>query len=408
MLKSVAKASGLNMLGALLPVLFMVPSLGVLSRELKESDFTVYLLFLSLGGASSLLDLGLSRAIVREVAQNPNDDDLIAASLGSSMVLVLLISLFLAGVAFVFKPSLVSALNSGALSAEALWVACILFFPSLPLMLGSKILLSVYEGRGQFPRYNIHRVVSGVLLAVLPVVFLYVDSPTLVSATLGLLLARVFSFLLDGICISRCLKACVRTNFAVLRRLLVFGSWASVSGVVSPVLSLLDRFFVNTILPGSVAAYYIVAADFVGRLSIVPASIGKVLFSRYSAGSHIIRVEWLMLGVLLLFVAPIYLAAGWIIEIWLGGYAEAADIIRILLLGFIFNALAQIPYAKLHAAGFVRVVAVSHMLQAVIYIPLLWWAIEIWGVLGAAWLWVIRVVLDWLLLVGFRLRVLDV
>jgi O-antigen/teichoic acid export membrane protein len=64
----------------------------------------------------------------------------------------------------------------------------------------------------------------------------------------------------------------------------------------------------------------------------------------------------------------------------------------------LFNSLAQIPFATLHAVGRVRVTALIHLSELILYIPLLMVFVKYFGLLGAAMIWVIRVGYDLIIL----------
>src|SRR3546814_934995 len=63
-------------------------------------------------------------------------------------------------------------------------------------------------------------------------------------------------------------------------------------------------------------------------------------------------------------------------------------------LGILLNALAFVPFACLQAAGHVRTTAVLHIIECVIYVPLLFIGLYFFGVLGAALVWTLRAGLD--------------
>nr|MBP8285682.1 flippase [Rhodoferax sp.] len=68
---------------------------------------------------------------------------------------------------------------------------------------------------------------------------------------------------------------------------------------------------------------------------------------------------------------------------------------RVLLLAFGVNALAQIPFTALQAVGKVRHVALLHSFELLPYAVLVFFAISWMGLVGAAWAWLVRSIVDY-------------
>ncbi len=60
--------------------------------------------------------------------------------------------------------------------------------------------------------------------------------------------------------------------------------------------------------------------------------------------------------------------------------------------------LAQIPYTALQSTGRASTTARLHLLELPFFIAAMTWAASRWGIEGAAWAWLARVVVDALLL----------
>ena len=204
---------------------------------------------------------------------------------------------------------------------------------------------------------------------------------------------------------------------AWLRRLWSFGSWATVSNVVGPVIVYIDRFIIAFLLSAGAVAAYSVPFDIVSRLPVIIAALCSVLLpelARYApraAGSEdtdgraaarrLVRQSTLASAVFIVAVAS---AAAWIappaLAWWLGETfaRQSAVVTQVLLLAFGINALAQIPFTALQGSGHARVVAVVHLLELLPYAALAIWAVGSHGLVGAAWAWVARGLIDYLAL----------
>jgi O-antigen/teichoic acid export membrane protein len=91
---------------------------------------------------------------------------------------------------------------------------------------------------------------------------------------------------------------------------------------------------------------------------------------------------------------------------WLGiEFAKAAAALtQVLLVGVFFNSMAHIPLAALQASGRVALTAKLHVVELLLYMPLLLWAVHSQGLMGAAWVWMARTVIDFVFLFGFSLH----
>lgn len=85
-----------------------------------------------------------------------------------------------------------------------------------------------------------------------------------------------------------------------------------------------------------------------------------------------------------------------ILVAWMGNdYAgEPAKILKILLIGFLFNAMAQIPFSKIQAIGKAHITASLHMLELVPYLLMLYYLTINYALTGTAIAWSVRVIVD--------------
>jgi O-antigen/teichoic acid export membrane protein len=104
---------------------------------------------------------------------------------------------------------------------------------------------------------------------------------------------------------------------------------------------------------------------------------------------------------------PIGLFAENILQVWLGTdfAVKSTVVLQILALGVLINSLAYIPFALLQGAGRPDLPVKFHLLELPLYIGILWFSVNQWGIAGAAVAWTFRVALDAILLFGATFRV---
>jgi len=191
--------------------------------------------------------------------------------------------------------------------------------------------------------------------------------------------------------------------------MLQFGGWMTVSSVVGPVIVYADRFVIVALVSAAALAYYTAPFEVVSRLLLLPTALTTALFPALAATASLSSHAAMQLrtkAAMLVFatVAPITLAGALLapplLTFWLGGeFAEnSARVTQILLIGFLFNSLAQIPLSSLHSFGAAKQPAMLHLAELPVYLVLLVTSVRYWGLEGAAWAWTLRSVVDYALM----------
>jgi len=78
----------------------------------------------------------------------------------------------------------------------------------------------------------------------------------------------------------------------------------------------------------------------------------------------------------------------------------------IIAVGIVFNSLGQAPLMLIQAAGRVKLTSVIHLVEFVIYAPVLILAVMHYGVMGAALVWLVRVMVDCSILNFFGFQII--
>jgi len=410
------------------PMVAALAAVPFLMHHLGQERLGVLSLVWVIVGYFSFLDMGLGRAVTVAVASCRTNgmagrtDELhvvgtasvLLVSVGSAIALLL--GLGIAGWGVPVRLSSPEFLDE--VKQALLWM-----LPSLPLLLLSSTLRGHLEGVGAFRSLNLLRIPTGVMLVAGPcLTALY--SPDLVWACASILAVRLVHVLAllwlvaqeMGFRFSPFARALVRASSGTwLRQLLSFGGWVTVSNIVGPVIVYVDRFVIGAVLAASSVVIYAVPFDVVSRLPILVASLCSVLLpelarlsrSTSSGQENIYLVRslvnrssmfsaWVVAAVIVLG----WVATPWALRWWVGAAFEAqgTQVTQILLLAFGVNALAQIPFTALQAAGRVRAVAFLHAAELLPYGLVLVWAISWLGIEGAAWTCLFRNIIDYAVL----------
>lgn len=163
-------------------------------------------------------------------------------------------------------------------------------------------------------------------------------------------------------------------------------------------------------------AYYTAPSEGIARATIIPNALATALFPRVSSEKkteHKKSIVRLSYFIMLMCVVPIslfvFIFSEKIMTVWMGSdFGDTSStILRILIIGYIFNSLAQIPFATIQASGKARITAMLHLIELVPYLLLMIIAVKYFGITGAAIVWSSRMIVDFFLLFMLNNRVIN-
>jgi O-antigen/teichoic acid export membrane protein len=202
-----------------------------------------------------------------------------------------------------------------------------------------------------------------------------------------------------------------------LRELLGFGGLVSVSQVVVPVLAHVEKFIIGRVLTLSAVAFYSVPYNLVWSLTYIPGSVSGVLFPAFSRltveGDHGRRSQLLVRGTKYVLAAILPVAVVLAIfsrkflAAWMGPdfAARSTGVLQVLAFAVVVNSVSDPAYQALQAMGRPGIPAAFNILEVFIHVPLCFFLIGRYGVLGGAIAWAVRVSLNSLLLTAAFTRV---
>lgn len=277
------------------------------------------------------------------------------------------------------------------------------------------------EGLGQFKESNINKIFIGFCMFLLPALSIYLHGPVLAWITVYLVLARLAALLYglwqlkSYVFIGR-IKAAYADltsplNAPQLRaqmlRIMSYGFWVTVTGIVSPLMVYGDRFFVSALVGVERLSEYAIPQEGLMRLLMIPIAICGALMPVFATITHrpelrksyqtqvrrMAKLMALLCLICLLLAYPV-------LAVWLSpDFAQKAfPITVVLLFGTFLNGIAVVPYTLLHATGNTKTTALFHVFELFFYMALLILLTQNFGLMGAAFAWVCRVSVDWALL----------
>jgi O-antigen/teichoic acid export membrane protein len=411
-----------NLFGNCFPVVVAVVCLPILKRGLGTERLGIISLAWVVIGYFSLFDLGLSRALTKLVAERigqgrqPEIPSLVWTSLFLMTGLGLVGSLL----TFFLAPFLVERLLKvpASLSHEALgsfyWLGA-----AVPVVVVTAGFRGVLEALQHFRLATAIRVPMGI--------FTYLGPAALLPFTHSLI--PIIGVLVLGriVACGAHLWACfhvmpaLRHGFgfhsASAKPLFLFGGWMTVSNVLGPLMVTFDRFLIGSIISIAAVAYYSIPYEVVTKLWLISTALVGVLFPVFSATSFADRTRLAYLyesGLKYIFVVLLPLTLLLVIfapeglSVWLGSdfSHNSATLARVLAVAVLMNCLAHVPFTHIQSVGRPDVTAKFHLLELPIYAVMLFFLAKSWGLNGVAVAWLLRVMIDTILLFWFSSRLL--
>jgi O-antigen/teichoic acid export membrane protein len=406
-----------NMLGQVAPFFAALLALPRIIDALGTDRFGILSIAWIMLGYFSIFDLGLGRAITKLVgeklgAQNKSD---IPGIVWTGFLLALLTGIIVALIVVLILPMLTFRLiNIPAEIQGETFKAFLVLVLTIPLITSSASMRGLLEAYQRFGAINIIRTINGIYIYLMPLLVIqYTRSLVVISTTLAIgrivlwVIHLVFS--LYTITIK---KENIVLQTGLARKLLKLGGWMSISNFISPIMMYFDRFFIGAWLSVAAVGYYAASFEVVTKVMLVSAAFARVLFPAFSTGyggktknvNKLYINSIRLLGYILFpitIVVIIYANPG--IDHWLGPvFAEkGAVVMQLLAIGVFFNAPGQIAFALVQAGGRADLTAKLHLAEVPVYLLVLWYTVNHFGIAGAAFTWALRLLLDTIILLCF-------
>jgi O-antigen/teichoic acid export membrane protein len=415
-----ARNTLINVVGQVAPLPVAIFTFPRIIEALGADRFGILSLVWVVIGYFSLFDFGLGRALTTLVAEKigTGHDDDIPGLVWTAAVPIALLGVFAAAIVALLSPLIVHRALTlpldlrGEMVKAFYWLAL-----GIPSVVITSALTGILTAIQRFDIINGVRIPLALFTYVSPLLVLpFTRDLSVVVAVL--VLGRTLACLVYGVYTLRLLPALghgVVLERALMKPLLLFGGWMTVSNIVGPMMVYLDRFLIGVLVSVASVAYYTVPYDLVTKVLIVPLALVGVLFPAFTTtfaqdrertfrlyDRSISYTFFTLFPVILIMVA--FAREG--LTLWLGeAFAlRSALVLQLLAVGVLLNSLAHPPFALIQGLGRPDLSAKLHLLELPAYLLALWWALRHYGIEGAALVWTLRVAVDLVALYGIAQR----
>lgn len=397
-----------NFVGGILPMLVSLVTVPMYLHYIGAARYGVLAIVWMLQGYFGYFDLGLASATANRIAQlgesSPAERESVlwtALALNMGIGLFGGLLLFALGHVLFVQFHLAPEMHAEVLAALP-WIAC-----AVPLAMLSGVFGGALIGREQFAQLNAVQFVSVLIFQVGPLLAAILFTPNLQNVICAATLGSITSLLLkiSVVSVAFPLRFAGRPRKQWVKPLFSYGVWVTISNILGPILDSVDRLVIGSVLGPQAVAYYQVPSNLAVRIRVLPGAICGTLSPRLasldkqSAMTLANRaIRGLSAALTPMIVFGIFLMQPFL-TLWVGhDFAlKAAPVGTVILVGVWFNCLAHVPYCHVQAIGRPNVGAYNHAAEIIPYILCLWVALHSLGLIGAAYVWSLRVAVDFAL-----------
>lgn len=381
--------------------IFCIP---YLISNLGYEAFGILTLVWALIGYFSLFDLGVGRALTYQISQlSKSPMEVTASTFLAGILIALFAGIFGALITLIIAPNLVGFLKiSQSFQSDAVLTFQVCAIGIIPTTLTSG-LRGTLEGLDKFAVSNISKMFIGISMFVMPVVALNLQHNQIWEMTLHIVVLRTIICLM---LMAKLKEFFIKPSLNIIRirikSLMNYSVWVWISGVIGPLMVYGDRFFVSAYISAASLPIYAIPQEGLQRLLIFPTAICGALLPKLSVlkpsellttyNYYLKKITIHMFLICLLSAILIYP----ILSIWISPQfaQESFRIALILCAGIFVNSISLVPSTLIQARGHTKFIALSHIAELIIYIVLIWFLAKHYGLLGAAFAWLIRQMID--------------
>lgn len=398
-----------NLAGLGLPLLAAIFSIPILISELGIERFGLLTLIWAIVSYFGLFDMGLGRALTRELADvfDQEKDELIGPLVMTALVIMTGLGV-VAGLLMVALAPWGIALVKGVPDQQEAINAVYVMALAMPFIVLTACFRGILEAKQAFGILNLIRLPMGLFTFLGPLAVVLYGQPRLDWISLVLVAGRILGCVFHAwpawLLIPRN-HGPLRVHTYLIKSLSVSGGWMTVSNIISPFMGFIDRFLLGFLVSANAVTYYVTPQELVTKLSIIPGSLTAVLFPIFSAKKTIHDGQmWLLLKlavnclflVLLPLTVSIALFANELLTLWINkDFADQSAIyMQIFAVGVLINSLSQIAFTLIQSYGKSRVTAIVHLVELPLFVITVCMLTLFYGGFGALIAWFLRIALD--------------
>ena len=406
-----------NVLGTLLsqvlPPFVAIATVPAIVHGLGVDRYGVLAIVWVILGYSTFLELGLSRALTKFVAQyiERGENHKIPQAVWTTLAFQALLGA-IAGAVFALCAGWIGHYLAIPAELRDEGIASLRLIGLLPpflfaiASLGGLLIAGLHFGAANLIQV-LSSAITYVAIAIAASTF-HAKTTTIVLIIIAIKILTVAVLYGASLAYFPILRTRTALHAASLRPLLNFGGWIAATSVLGQFVLRIDRFLISAMISVAAVTYYSVPYDVLTRTAILPAAVVAALFPTFSglqagpvSGDH--RLQQLYVRAtkyLLLFMVPMVLVTIVFgrdaLRAWMGSqFADhAGRTLELLAISLPLSSLVWVPVTLLQSAARPDFTAKVLLAESVGHLALCWLLVRWYGIEGAALAFLVRCVVD--------------
>ena len=327
---TVAKNSVYNIFGSFLPTVVTLITVPLYISQIGEARYGVLALVWLILGYFGLFDLGLGKAVANQIAffreSKGTELDEEGKIFWTAFQINLLLGMVGGLILYVAGPWVLIQIadTQDELIKETLAIFPI-FALAVPVVTISSVGTGFFEGKEQFGIINILQVITNILFQLFPLLTAFFINVSLFHLITAAVVAKLSSTLILFLVLK--IKSKIgRFTFSreKVKQLITYGGAITVSNIISPILTSIDRFLIGAVVGAKAVTYYTIPYNLSVKINHITGSYSRALFPKFSMLSEKESKDLAVgaLTFLLLFITPIIIVGFLIMDpfltIWIG------------------------------------------------------------------------------------------
>jgi len=395
------------------PLIISITTIPFIVLNLGVEKFGFLSLYLVLIGYFGLLDFGLGKATTRFMRISNNNKIFQNQYFWTSYLFSLFIGILFSAIAFYFyyNYSIFDFLNIELSLRVKFQETFKYFLLCVPIFMTGNVLIGALESRDSFKLLNIIHVIIEAAIRIFPVIVIF-KSNDVTYIIFGILLIKSISvFIYLFFCFKKMPELFMpfKFNVNIFNDLFSYGKWLLLSNIIGPLMIYMDRFVIGALLSVKQLTFYTIPFDFIKKIQAIPLSVGRAIFptlseDKCSRNYIVYKASTIALYVMMIPISIfIYVFSKDILSLWLGiSFAvKSYLLLKIISIGVFLNAVSKPAFTYLQASGRTDITAKAHLFELPFYIVSLYIFINSFGLVGVPVAWVVRVLIDRIILLIF-------
>lgn len=378
--KLLGKNSLINILVKIIPMGVGVIAVPIIIRSLGKDSFGIIALIWMVVNYLTMFDLGMSPAMVKSYGKRLGADDMhkIHKVLWTGINLLTLIGLV---VGLIFSLSVnYLVVNIFKIDPHLLNEAKTSFYYTgiiIPFIISSASFRSILQTQQRFDIISIIQGVNSLFNYLLPILLVKFTNSGLSTIVLSLLFLKVlifFLYLIFSFKVEHSIKKFALFDLGVLKEMISFGKWMTVTNIIGPLIGQVDRYFIGSALSVSAITFYTTPLEVLSKVMIIPVSLVSVLFPAFSTLSEnskenankLFLNSLKTLGIILFpLMFTLAVLAPWGLKLWVGQeFVEKSTFIaQVFSLVFFLRGFGVISASYLHGMSRPDLTAKFHIFE---------------------------------------------